>query len=118
MDAPRHNLRWDELRERLPHLFQFLAGYFNQDWDLDYVDAQVAVTAYARESLPSALRATIGDIETLLQMHLDGQQLHDALVDGLLFTYDPVQGQHLSDEEWLRWVQAGLRHSVGNQGIM
>lgn len=51
-----------EMAELYQHLFQFLAGYFHQDWHSDHTNVPSAVQAFVDAALEENVRKTTGEL--------------------------------------------------------
>jgi hypothetical protein len=99
------------IKDKFPNLYQFFGGYFHEDWDLEAKDAEAVIHNYLNDEKPRIVKQVIDEISQLLEMNLDRSQLSDILADDLRCSYDPTF-YGISDIEWLRWVQATLKHGI------
>jgi CdiI immunity protein len=111
------------IKDKFPNLYQFFGGYFHEDWDLEAKDAEAVIHNYLNDDYylnddnylndekPRIVKQVIDEISLLLEMNLDRYQLSDVLADDLRCSYDPTF-YGISDIEWLRWVQATLKHGI------
>ena len=79
-------------------LYQFLGGYFHQDWSHCYEwndqgpDWKVPVLQFKKDALPDELAIAIKELESLLAEQLTEPELEDALDELGSFVYVPALG--------------------------
>ncbi len=98
------------MAQQYPALFQFLGGYFHEDWQLDFADWISVVRDYKSHASSNELRRVIIEIEGLLIDTPDDQALRHRLFHELGCYYDPrpdLGGP--SYHEWLASVADHLR---------
>jgi len=110
-----------------PHLRQFLASYFNEDWWLEHTSPVEAfehtlepfeflyrrvVASFIADSAPRELLETADEIERLLEVCLTDEELHTVVTRTLGGNYWP--GDNSGYRPWLRAVRGQLL--AGAQG--
>lgn len=89
-----------------PHLQNFLAAYFHQDWQAEHATADAVVAFYRDSEAPAQVDATRRELGHLLARDDDDATLGDA-ARALGCEYDPTRdGGRWRD--WLQQVRAGL----------
>ncbi len=89
--------------EALPNLFEFLAGYFHEDWYLDYKSPDKALAAAITESSSSDLEDVRRELNWLLEQRLYEAEL-ERVFDELGANYW-TYGDGLSPRIWLHQVR-------------
>jgi len=79
----------DAMSERTHRLFQFFAGYFNQDWDLDDASWREVVAQFAKESRRSHALLVLEDLRGWLQKSAAGPDPAHGLPAEFGCDYDP-----------------------------
>ncbi|OBG12685.1 hypothetical protein A5765_14285 [Mycolicibacterium celeriflavum] len=92
-------------------LYQFLAAFFHQDWDLEAADWQGIVDNYINaDPVAGPLRALAQDIDDLRQAHSE-TDLEQFLVYTVGMYYSPAP---LPYKEWLGRVADRLRERAAS----
>ena len=93
--------------ERFPDLFQFFAGYFNQDWDLDAPDDDGVIEGFLREEPREFVDAVRREIRAFIGLRLPEDVLQQAVWRDLGCSYDPA-ADGVSMTQWIRSVSERL----------
>jgi hypothetical protein len=116
----------DEAGNAFPALYQFLSGYFHEDWFEDVttpeerllggaeLEADVfkrAVRAYASEGSERCSKV-LAEMDCLLVSAMSDQQLGELLSNGFGVSYWP--GSISAYRQWLQEVRATLAEAVSN----
>ena len=86
-------------------LYQFLAGYFHQDWEDCYEwqgkepDWKVPVLQFKKDALPDELTIAIKELESLLAENLNEHDFKDAMDELGSCMYVPALG-YKNDRAW------------------
>lgn len=100
-------------QQRFYDLYQFLAGYFHQGWNVVFEwrgaepTFEAVVRHYKAVGITSEVAQTIQELEQFLALPLNEEQLSDALDDMSCVYYPPGDGQ--TYRAWLEAVLAVLR---------
>lgn len=97
----------NETIQRFPALAHLCGAYFHQDWMVDDPDLVSVIRRFRGEHSRRKLRATVGDIESLLVIGLDEQALQ-SLLESLGCAYDPGR-DGLTYQDWLCQVRDQLK---------
>ena len=99
--------------KKYPALFQFLAGYFNQDFDLDYRDTTAAVDAYLRETSKDAVSKAREELCDAIRTS-DIESLDDFLLS--MGCYYVPEDDGVPAAEWLNFLKQRLDYNdVSNE---
>ncbi len=90
-----------------PDLYQFLACYFHQDWDLDSATWQGAVLQFVQEFSSEDVCAARKQLDRLLDCDLNETELSKTLLHELGCYYDPTP-DGMSFTDWLRLIREQL----------
>lgn len=94
------------MKNLYPHLYEFFAGYFHQDWLEDSAIAADVVKAYKCEASLEEVSRTVKELHGLLaETPAEGNLI--SVVSGLGSYYNP-QADGLSYRDWLLQVCALL----------
>lgn len=96
------------IRQKFPHLFQFFAGYFHQDWELDDPDPQTVIDRFLQETKLTLVEDTLVELSQLLAMNLAETELQQILLYDLSCNYDPSVDSY-SHQVWLELLQNILK---------
>lgn len=99
-DIDRTDPSWDGL-------WTLFAGYFHQDYDLEYEDWQSAVRDYRSGTTSSKITRTIEQLETLLDNLKEEGELKRAIEEFGLGYYPDIGG--LTYRDWLIEIASMLR---------
>lgn len=89
-----------------PELYQFLGGWFHQDWPLDHTGWQPVVDEFVAESAEATVRECVDEIATLLGAGVDDAEL-TATMHRLGASVDP-SAFDMTAASWLAAVRARL----------
>jgi hypothetical protein len=95
------------LRDKYPDLYQFLAGRFNQDWDLFGSDDEAVIDGFLHEEPREFVDAVRRQIRALMELRLPESELQEAVWGDLGCEYDPTS-YGLSMTQWLQAVASRL----------
>ena len=70
-----------KLKDKYSSLFQFFAGYFHQDYDLDYPTTADAVRTFVHDANPETALRVSEDLRHLLQESNNDEALGQALYE-------------------------------------
>ena len=98
------------IEARFPNLFQFLAGYFNQDWDLFAPEPHEVTAVFIEQASLNVLAATLEELDRLLATGLSEQELEKAC-DQLGCALAP-SGMGLGYAQWLSQVREQLAQGL------
>ena len=93
------------MRDDLPHLFQFFAGRFHQDWDVDAEDDDGVIERFLLEEPEDFATAVRIELRSLLDMRLGEDELRRATWEDLGCEYNAVGS---STRAWLQSVARRL----------
>lgn len=88
-------------------LYQFFAGYFHQDWDLDTETSAAVVALYMHDSTIDEIDCLKGAILRLVDCDWDNAELEKRLLRDLGCFY-VASGAGQSAREWLQGIVAIL----------
>lgn len=94
--------------KQFPGLFQFLGGYFNQDWVVDHGTPEAVIATFRREAAPDVLRATCGELDQLIMMFDGGTSDAQVALDELGCYYMPATAG-IQAIDWLKQVRDKLQ---------
>jgi len=101
--------------ERFPELHRLFAGYFNQDWMEEGLNAEETLRFYLIDAPPEALGVAREELEALLALGLDEAELARVLHPGLgCFRIPSLAGG--SNTAWLEEISAELARTL-DEGI-
>jgi CdiI immunity protein len=74
--------------ELYQHLFQFLAGYFHQDWRSDHADVPSAVQSFVDAAVEENVRKTVDELAEFMEQTrgFSTVDLENILVSGFYFS--------------------------------
>lgn len=93
-------------QDEYPQLFQLFAGYFNQDWSMDYSDADEVINQFVEWESEDVVRAAAEELGRLLAAH-ETENLREILLRQLSCYYDP-EAEGVSTRQFLASVLARL----------
>ena len=99
------------IKDKLPQLFQFFAGTFNQDWYCDGENAEELIHFFLKNNPSSWVREVVYALKLLLEMNFSDQQLDDIVAQDLGCSYDPAL-DGMSYTEWVRWIKDTLKKGL------
>src|SRR4051812_17212328 len=80
------------------------AGYFHEDYQLEYSSPDEAIRAFVSGQGQEAVRGTLAELEALLAATLDEDQLANLWISELAGSYDP-RDDGLTYREWFAHVR-------------
>ena len=83
-----------------PHLENFLAAYFHQDWQTEHAKPEGVIDYYRESESPAQVEAAAEDIARLLSHDHDEAAL-GAIAGGMGCEYDPTE----DGATWRAWLQ-------------
>lgn len=90
-----------------PELFQFLAGYFHQDWNCEYDSEDNVVRSFISDSSKETISQVKIELQTLLIKTQNEEELKDILFNELsCYYYYPYAWS--SGKAWLEHVLSML----------
>jgi hypothetical protein len=88
------------------NLFNFLGGYFHQDWTLESSSADEVIDKFVHDGDTATTRAVILEIDRLLKAKTSENSLKEALRSlGSAYNFE---ADGFSASEWLRHVRSKL----------
>lgn len=99
------------MKDKLPQLFQFFAGTFNQDWHCDGENAEELVHLFLKDNPNSWVREVVYALKLLLEMKFSDQQLEELVANDLGCSYDPALDGMLYTE-WVSWIKDTLKKGL------
>jgi len=90
-----------------PELFQFLGGYFHQDWALDATTPTEVVRGFLAEAPTEQVAGVVAEVDRLLAGEPSDAALARVVYEELGCDYDPTP-DGVSVRDWLRHVRASL----------
>ena len=84
-------------------LRELLAGYFHQDWDLEFANHSEVAHHFALQAEPSSVESVLGQL-AILAASADEAKIEDILTDAGCY-YRPTES---SLEEWLKDFSAEI----------
>jgi RNase adaptor protein for sRNA GlmZ degradation len=82
--------------------FQFLAGYFHEDFSIEFNNPEMAVKKFIGENDAAARSEVIRELQDVLSNY-EGENLEKVIL-GLGCYYSPKKHRNISMEEWLKEV--------------
>ncbi len=67
------------IQEQYPYLYQFLGGYFHQDWQDDAAEWETIVQRFFSDASANDLQSTAEEIQLLLEKNLSAEELEYVL---------------------------------------
>lgn len=101
---PDETSKWED---KFPDLYQFFAGRFNQDWDLDAPDDTGVIERFLHEEPPEFVTAARQQLNALIALELPEEELQRVLFQDLGCYYDATHDGG-SVTTWARSVAARL----------
>jgi contact-dependent growth inhibition (CDI) system CdiI-like immunity protein len=92
--------------ESFPNLWQFLGGYFHQDWMHDASDPDDIIKVFVNDSSNDVLASVRTELNKLLNQDLSDADLRELLTKLGCYVHYPAFG--MTAREWLTQVRARL----------
>ncbi|MFJ2713987.1 contact-dependent growth inhibition system immunity protein [Pseudomonas sp. NPDC087346] len=74
-------------RTKFPELFQFLAGYFHQDWKCDHENEDEVIQLFIENSSPETLSLVKSELNSVLISFPDEEELKSFLFEEIGCSY-------------------------------
>lgn len=97
-------------KEEFENAFQFLAGYFHQDFSVEFGEPEVAVRKYIEDSNASTRVTVVRELREVIAKTEDSQ-LDDAVFE-LGCYYSPQRHRGVAMRAWLVQVIDEIEHSM------
>lgn len=101
-------------KEKFNNLFQFLAGYFNQDFSIEFGEPEIAVRKFIEDTDAVTRDAVALELRQMLA-ETDDHELEDVVFE-LGCYYSPQRHRHIAMRRWLEQVVEEIQRSI-NPGV-
>jgi hypothetical protein len=86
------------MKNQFPSLRNFLGGYFNQDWDLDYESEEAVLKAFVAAVQRRDVVTLVSEIQKVVSLPMNDDDLKRFVQQELACDYEP---QGMSMRQWL-----------------
>jgi hypothetical protein len=93
--------------DEYPTLFQFLGGYFHQDWVVDYSAPEAVIAAFKKEASAESIRSACDELSQAVLLTRQGAEDPQRFLHELGCYYDPA-ADGLAVPDWLEQVRKKL----------
>lgn len=93
------------------NLFQFLSGYFHQDWYLESANPDDVIAEFLAHEPLDVIKAVLTEIKEILAEKHNDEDLRALIIDDLKSFYDPNENG-LSYSAWLKDLESCLEKSI------
>lgn len=94
------------MKNKFPELFQFLAGYFNQDWMEDFNSSVEVIDSFAHEEPETFVNDVRRELRELIESNYNEEELAK-IIDDLGCEYIPTV-EYESVLSWLKFIENRL----------
>jgi hypothetical protein len=97
-------------KEEFENAFQFLAGYFHQDFGVEFGEPEIAVGKFIEDSEVTVRAAVVSELRRVIQESSE-RELEDAVFE-LGCYYSPQRHRGITMAVWLQQVLAQIEKSL------
>lgn len=100
-------------KKKFENAFQFLGGYFHQDFGVEFGEPEIAVGKFINENSAAARAAVLNELRQIIAESSE-QELDDAVFE-LGCYYSPQRHRGITMVAWLQQVVAQIEQSLNGK---